>query len=254
VKWRALYAVALVACDPQIENVLTLRSDAGIGEADATIDPNPSLCATAGLAFCDGFEGTELESPPWYFVRKVARLTIDDLHAYRGARAFHVSTEANADVAGVRQGEITETAAAPQPAFFARMFVYLPSPAPARPVRIAGLLQVDAPNEGPSLFLEGGQLVVTTAGSYTTSATALPLDRWTCLEWQVISGTNGEIHLWLDDVEVGDVAFSGDTTRSPPVGRFSLGAAFFGSPDPQPAFDFWFDEIALDPTRIGCER
>ncbi|MEZ0310236.1 MAG: hypothetical protein ACAI38_00585 [Myxococcota bacterium] len=255
-----LFAVA--ACSPRTEPVLTLADD---DELETDVDelaadaetPNPSLCTFAGLALCDGFEQPQVQSPPWYFVNYAASVTLDTERFFRGTRALHVRTDAEPDPErqGVRMGEITQTAVVPQDTFYARVFAYVQTPLPGRTFRMLGLLQADAPNEGPMLWIDDGNLTLSANAAYVRSATSLPLDRWTCLEWRVLSGVTGEMQFWVDGAEVTDLAYSGDTSMAPqPVGRFSIGAALFGDTATRPPLDIWYDELGLDDARIGCSR
>ena len=259
-----LALLAAAACGPRTEPVLTFSGDDGPGaDVDQVTDelpadadtPNPSLCTFAGIALCDGFEQPQVQSPPWYFVNIAASVTLDTERFYRGGRSLHVRTDVEPDpVQPTRQGEITQIDAVPQDTLFGRVFMYAANPPPAWTYRIWGVLQPDAPNLGPSLLVEDGKLAFASPDVITHSAQVLPLDRWVCLEWKVVSGVAGEMQLWLDGNEVSDLHYFGDTTRSPAVGRFSIGVALFGDALTRPAFDIWFDELGLDDERIGCTR
>jgi len=59
--------------------------------------------------------------------------------------------------------------------------------------------------------------------------------------------------VWLDGEELGDAGVSGNIVPGGAgIGRTSFGAGFFGAEAPQPAFDFWVDEIIVDARRVGC--
>ena len=87
------------------------------------------------------------------------------------------------------------------------------------------------------------------------SATAMPLDRWACLEWHFKGDTN-ELHFWLDGVELVDMAVLPTrvpTWFAPDWVRVNVGLQLY-RPDAEPDFDLWIDEVAINPTRIGCSR
>jgi hypothetical protein len=214
------------------------------------LGPLPSFCSFADVALCDGFEPT-LNSPPWEPVQINATVSVDDTRAYRGSHSLHIHTNAGMQ-SQVTQGEITQTLAVPAPTAFVRAFVYIPSPAPSARWREFAYIQGAAPGNGPGLYIGDGK-PIEQASSTVSSSTAIPLDRWVCMEWQVTQNTAGEMRLWLDEQEVSDAHFVGDDTTTPPAGRISVGMAFFGQPA-IPAFDVWFDEVAIDAGRIGCER
>ena len=255
-----LWLLLLVSfgCSIRPEDVLRSR-DLG-GNQPPTFDlrgvdgPQASLCSIANVALCDGFEAAMLQSPPWYEVKLAAQTFVDNTRPFRGTQSFHVRAVALADAQARRQGEITETLVVPQPEFYFRTFVFIASPVPMAAFRIAGLLQQDGPNEGPSLFVNTGKLTLTTLTDTVASATTLGGDRWACIEWHVTSSDAGTMQLWLDDNELVDLRFSGNTQTAPPSGRVSLGYAMFGQSDPLPAQDIWFDEVIIDTKRIGCAR
>ncbi len=256
--------LALAACSARTEPVLTLADDDELaGDVDELTDelpadadtPNPSLCTIAGLALCDGFEQPQVQSPPWFFVNIAAAVTIDTERFYRGTRSLHVRTDAEPDpTRPTRQGEVTQTDAVPLDTLYGRVFMYAASPLPMWSFRIWGLLQVDAPNLGPMLFVDNGKIQVYPPLAELSSQTDLPLDRWFCLEFKVVNAVAGEMQVWLDEVELTDLHYNGDTTMNPGVGRFSIGTALFGDTAQRPPFDVWFDELGLDDQRIGCSR
>jgi hypothetical protein len=235
------------------EDVLRQRDLAGAGLPDGALG---SLCSVAHAALCDGFESPNIQLPPWNPIVLGAEVTIDGNRAFRGLQSLRVHTDAMGDASNgyVRQGEVTETVAVPQPDLYARVFVYVPSPMPIGRFRLLGALQANGPNDGPQLACSDGKLAYDTTAGVAPSTTALPLDRWFCLEWQVSVASSGELHVWLDDVEVSGLHTVGNTPPSPGIARFSMGAFYYGSMPPQPAYDFWFDEVVLDSARIGCAR
>ena len=248
--------VSAVACSPRDEDVLTLNPATGNEPLPADADDaNPSLCTTANVALCDGFETTPVQSPPWYFVNLAASVTLDDEHVYRGNQALHVRSDAQNGPTGVRQGELTETDVSGAAVRYARWFMYVPSPMPQSYLRIAGMLQADSPAEGPQLFLSEGYLSLEGPGVPTglVAETPLPLDRWICLEWKLDQDAT-YMTLSLDGDQIGSLTTDDVVLTDPPPGRFSFGIAYFSVPQVLPVVDIWFDELALDFDEIGCQR
>jgi hypothetical protein len=213
-------------------------------------DASPADALTAlGTVLCDDFEMPALNYDPCWLVEMNALVEDDLTLARTGSRSMHVHVN-DLLAPQVGQGEVTETALVPVPVFFMRAFVYLPA-LPGSWLRLAGLLEAAAPNEGPSLWIFSSGLTVTdTAGGQYSAGTSLPLARWACLEWQVTVGSPGELHVWVDGAEL--ISVVAPTDLAPGLGRLSIGAAFFGIPSAVPAFDIWWDNVVVDSQRIGC--
>ena len=255
-KWLTITLVAATACAMRPQDVLVERPQGDDDNTAADADlANPSLCTLANAVLCDGFETTPVLSPPWFFINKASVTTLDTSRAYRGDQSIHFETNVQSDSEGVRHAELTETAALPLPEFYVRAFMYMPSPAPEHDPRFMGLLQTDAPNDGPQVYMHGGAVELVAPGGTTTAASPLPLDQWVCFEWYVkVDAAAGSMRAWINETELPELAFSGNTDESNGLGRFSFGLAFFGQPVDQPIFDIWYDEIVLDSARVGCER
>jgi hypothetical protein len=254
----------LAACTISPQDVLFSRDlsqpdlKPSVFDLSGTDGPLPSLCSIANVALCDGFEATDLQGPPWWRVERQAEVLVDGTRPYRGAHSLHIHVESAAGTINERQGEATETLVVPQPDFYFRAFLYYPSPVPNASFRAFGLLQENAPNLGPSLYIRGGKLSlftqVSTPSVEIDSTTALPLDRWACLEWHVNVGSSGTMEFWIDEQEVVDLRYAGSTITMPTENRITIGFAMFGQPNPMAPQDLWWDEVILDSHRVGCSR
>ncbi|NVJ16139.1 hypothetical protein HV826_18495 [Myxococcus sp. AM010] len=213
------------------------------------------------------------------------KLLVDDTRAYRGRYALH----ARQLVGGTEgsQGGPKKTLRFELPAHFGpvlwgRVYVYT---SPARPMSHAGLFNARYPRPGQA----GGALdtldwyeVATYRQRYMAiwhppeppgfpewvrvSDTPLVLDEWACLEW-LFDGANGtqpeaaEPRVWLNGTELQwpeTFVFSDPPTQERPVREkvsdftvLEVGVFLYqGLPVPT---DWWMDELAVGPRRIGCE-
>ncbi len=95
-------------------------------------------------------------------------------------------------------------------------------------------------------------------GTYTDT-TAMPTDKWACLEWE-FKGDNNEMHMWLDGQLVSTMSLTGiasECCRStvwafPPFRQVAMGWTLVSNQEAFDHFDLWLDAVALDSQRIGC--
>ncbi|WP_123784130.1 hypothetical protein [Corallococcus macrosporus] len=212
-------------------------------------------------------------------------LRVDDTRAYRGRYALHARALAGGtegSQGGPKKTLRFELPAGFGPVLWGRVYVYT---SPARPMSHAGLFNARYPRPGRT----GGAMdtldwyeVATYRQRYMAiwhppeppgfpewvrlSDTPLVLDAWACLEW-LFDGANGtqpeaaEPRVWLDGTELQwpeTFVFSEPPTQERPVREkvtdFTvLEAGVFlyqGLPVPT---DWWLDDLAVGPRRIGCE-
>lgn len=107
----------------------------------------------------------------------------------------------------------------------------------------------------------GGLIVVGTSGTVVaypenltpdpfttaTSNVAVKHDQWECLEVE-LDQANRELYVWLDDAELVHVTSIGPT--DPFDSLVLVGNSYIS--DPPSAVDKWFDEVAINGSRIGC--
>jgi hypothetical protein len=82
------------------------------------------------------------------------------------------------------------------------------------------------------------------------SSTQLPLGEWVCLELEVDTNAH-HLNVWMNGNELGDMSAAVDVGK---LDLLSVGLGYGGASDAWPAYDAWFDEIAVDANRIGCDR
>ncbi len=179
--------------------------------------------------------------------------TVDPTRVYRGAFALQSSmpaiTGAAAVAAQVLQGQAWPTHT------FARVFAYLPSPLSPDGADVLNYVNgvtelgvvLYVRNDDPVVFLStfGGPNPRT-----AMSATSVPLGEWICFETE-IDGVAQVVNVWMNGNALSDlsepVALGNWTELS--VGLTSAAGSTESGP-----YEAWFDELAIDTSRIGCDR
>ena len=275
--WLTLSAVALACSGSQDE------SDAGTDASldapamdvavesatDAPLDAPgdggvPSKCAGSSYRLCDGFEGASIDKSLWSTtLTKNATVQIDSTHVARGKSALWVHTGLGdaGDTAGTI-GDLRTTHNFPFPNddVWGRAFVYMANQSPdmhTNLIEAVGALPGDA---GLSHYRIGVSTNHVIAGNYIPgdyadhSSTVMPLDQWNCFEWH-FDGQKSEYHFYLDGNELTDMAILSDASppwTAPPFDYVELGLHLYHDLTTIPTLDVWYDEVALDTSRIGC--
>ena len=252
--------------------------DAGAGR-DLSTDRSKffgaSRCATAGLELCEDFETGALDKTTWTVVGNAP--VIDGAEFARGSKALHIT------VNGSGQSYIKETKTFPATnnTYWGRSFVYfnqLPTPndagftyshwtfTAASGTGTVGEIRLSAQlNSGSNLFGVGTDSTATDAGTgdWTTSDNdpagkpkAVPTKQWLCIEWLHDGATNETKFFWdateHPSLHTTATVHGGDTN---PYVLPTFTNVWLGWQEYQPAtetFEMWVDEIAIDPSRIGC--
>lgn len=219
---------------------------------DAPVGGGPSLCATANVLFCEGFENG---LGVWTAVANGGHSNPDKTRPYRGASSLHATIDAikqPGTPVNAKQEHFQQLPAD----VFVRVFVYVPSPFPASSPDLVEVTVDSNPYPGMELLERAPGVVAASAFGGPTddwaSATPVPLDQWACFEIEV-DGPNQTFRAWLDDVPLGDMT----RTFSQPVsaaGIVKVGLAYFAPATNQPATEVWVDEVAVDGARIGCAK
>ena len=234
-----------------------------------------SRCKNAGFALCEDFESGSLDTGTWK--SRGAAPTIETVRAARGTHSAHFHTTDN----GLSYITQTKTFPAPNDTYYARVFVWFEA-LPTAPAWAhwtisgaqAGTAQ-DAPeirvggqwdsNHDLALFGVGSDRGDT--GDWTNldadpagKPKAVPAQAWVCLEW-MFDGSANQTKFWWDGVEHPSLATSstnhGGTSDAFVLPQFDamwIGWWLYQANTDPPAFDVWFDEVAVDYARIGCNR
>jgi hypothetical protein len=221
--------------------------------------PPPSLCSSAGVLFCDGFDGSISSS--WERDTPNGSLTTDATHVFRGTQSLHVHVDATSSSVYAEVRLTNGNAPFPLNPAYVRFFLWFPSNTPRVAIWPLNYQEQDNPYGGSAITIETNRdLTVDTYefvnGPGATSSNALPTDQWVCLEYQVQTTSSGGTS-FLKLLQWGSVIDDGGSFQlpsgDPPLSKLFLG--FEQTLDPgTPAFDYWIDEIAIDSSPIGCSK
>ncbi|MDB4967375.1 MAG: hypothetical protein JWN44_3064 [Myxococcales bacterium] len=218
-------------------------------------------CPVAG-AFCDGFEGG-LDTGLWQGQKMDARahITVDSFHAYRGLNALHIHVDPFTNPPVVYEQIETYENQTSYVDAWSRVYVYVP--AASEGFRATMLKMTEGADPYGAIYLgisDGGRFFVSDSASVPStvkeSATAVPTDRWFCLEWHVTSAANdmssGATQLFVDGMELGDISIGSNLVAYPPFLGLTLSSELDNPPDRLGGVDIWFDEVLVAGTRMGC--
>jgi hypothetical protein len=188
--------------------------DLGVAASDLATEPDLASsaddgatatgCAAATVLLCDDFESGEIDPARWTALSTPSlTTTIDATRSRSGTRALHLHGEPTSDMgatfltAGVREDAVVPSR------LFVRAWVYPSATLP--PIELAALFRASqraAPFDVAELSRhESTSLAVGdthTPPIFATSATGLPANRWSCLEWEVRNDATGrEVRVWL---------------------------------------------------------
>jgi polysaccharide lyase-like protein len=227
---------------------------AGAGGSGGFGISGSSLCATAGVQFCEGFENG-LDAMTWVTTSSGdGTATVDDMHAARGSKALHVKTS------GTGHAYITEKKSFPVVGnnLYGRMFVWFEDD-----ITTTGhfSLAEGAGTGNGALIRFGGQFkefgVGTDGGSsgdWTDhDSVTVPSKQWLCVEFQ-FQGSSNMFHVWSDDVPRTALDTGANKHNNFVMPQFTslwFGWWMYNATEPQ---ELWIDEIAVDSKPIGCTK
>ena len=254
-------------------------ADGPAGDGGFLGDPR---CDAASVALCDDFETAAVGGPPdpalWRVITSYAdpqmnaanSVVVDAVHAARGRQALHVHTTTTDPV-------YIQSRALPvaNNTFWGRVLTWFDVDPGARTkghwaafvgvgkksgaaqdteVRIGGQFDILTINYFGN---DANQISSSKDGDYADGV-KLPLRSWTCFEF-LYKGDTHELRLFIqgkeiDQLHVTDWGQFGHTpvpSWSPNYDRLRIGYQSFNADTP---VDVWYDAVAIDPNRIGCER
>ena len=241
----------------------------------------------ARILFADDFEqaaASEFPAAPWSEAtfNSGAVIVVDAKHSFSGTRALHIFTPRGAKY---RRGYVAIHLKSPAPeamsGMYGRAMVFLeeaPIALPGAPPVHWTLLQGegrsadDRYNSIYRLGVEGKGGTQLMANFETTppvttdckqvSAHALPVQRWTCVEWHMEVASH-EMQFWLDGQKVVHVAgkarvanacrgndLDGKWLAPPKFDSLYLGFERYA--DSANDQNLWLDDVVLSKTRVGC--
>jgi hypothetical protein len=213
-----------------------------------------STCGSAsGVIFCDGFEQPLLVGG-WGVSGNNGMPTIDTSRAYRGASSLHSHLAGAPAMAGpaalLHRSDIFPISGT----IYARIWVYFTSGLPPNFEQFLNF--ADNGSTGYSVATDSGKVTLddyTTGGPYQSSATAMPLDRWACIQFEVqqVPSPTGTIRIRVDGQLLADLPQTAVTT---PAVNLSVGLDFYGNTAAIPVYDAWFDELIVDNKPTTCAQ
>jgi hypothetical protein len=214
------------------------------------------------VLLCDGFETGTIDSFRWDVSAAPSggAISLDNTRAHRGTWSLHAHLDpvASGATATANIGEI-HTFTPPGASFFVRGWFYFPSATSTATATVIDSGQDAPPYKSLSLATDHDALSIydnfANPAVYTASTTPkLPLDTWTCIEWQVDTGTPNQIHVSVDGVAVTQLDLMVATRGTPEIGAIYFGLSMYPPNTTATAVDAWIDDIIFDRNAIGCSK
>ncbi len=225
----------------------------------------PSKCGGSAFRVCDGFESGSVDPAIWGTTLKSnATVTVDAMHVARGSKALHVHTGVSgSDTAGTNGG-IRTTHGFPFPGdqIWGRAFVYMAGQSPDMHTNMIEAVGALTDGGAASHYRIGVSTSHDISGNYIPgdygdhSSTVMPLDAWKCFEWH-FDGQNSEYHVYVDGNELTDMAITSGHApawTAPSFAYIEIGLHLYHDLTSIPTLDVWYDEVALDTSRVGCAK
>lgn len=263
------------------------RGGAGTATGGAGGAPADGGAAGCSGLVCEDFESGSLDAAKWDQVAKGGIVMIEQQRVAHGKYAvqLHAPSGASDDWALLVVKEVP--AALKGTTTFGRAYVYL---APETTASIHIQFAFAGHNgsgsaTGPAPFSKLRYMEVAThSGTWqlgfdlldlsplveevSYSKTALPTNKWACLEWQFDDRPDA-VTAWIDGAQVGtfdntNVAYASpgpvpkpgsplwNGTSTDLIGGFDTFGFGFHDWHPQKAFDVYYDDVVLDSKRVGC--
>ena len=245
------------------------HASSGTSTGASTGAGDPS-CATTGHDFllCDDFEGQAVGDGPDDSVWTVSKsdgatVLIDDAEKKFGAHALHLHMDPDN-----RQATLKETKTFPLPggtnSFYGRAFFMLGAGI-NMPTHHTNFFEGDGPVPGGG---NGNYRYGSSNGKFLAnynpgdpakgSDTEVPKGTWACMEWAFLGDTN-ELHFYLDGNELTDIAIppeglNGNVWTAPMFNSAYFGWITYENDTASDHYDVWYDNVAIDTQRIGCDK
>jgi hypothetical protein len=224
---------------------------------DLAMPPNTDLakppCAT-GVVFCDNFESGTIDPTVWtQAVQKGGTVAIDNTVSHSGQYSVHFTTGAVA-MGGTSSSFIKEKVSqiGNTQNFHVRAWYLIPS---TQSKTIARLISADQTSTAKNVTVDIDNDLISmfnafNGSSYDTSFSPnVPLDTWTCIEWEVDVATPFDLNIKIDTIVALDRT---PATHTPLIDQLEFGLGVYSSTAAQPALEAWVDDIIVDKNPIGC--
>ena len=193
----------------------------------------------ASLQLCDDFESGSVSSSTW----KVSMsggftATVGTDQAHSGTHSLHIVAPNTSNSAF-----ITESKTFPATDFWGRAWLRFNGPNGGHQMYIYVALPGDQLRLLNRLGSDAIQVNFQKSDQLYASKTTVPQTTWFCFEWHV---TASATTIYKDGTQLTDIkapGITGGTSLSLGFQRFATASA---------AADLWIDDVAVNPTQIGC--
>jgi hypothetical protein len=232
---------------------------------------NASKCATSGFAICESFEGASPGSFPSGWGARgdewgMGTIGVTDTDAVRGSHSLHAKGGSTGQHFMEYKGALGGLASS----HYGRVFmkVAIPAPVPATGVLHADFVEGLGPHPGGGTNNVRWGTVEDTTAKFAWIYNVQPSQgepefaegtpyqyawdgKWQCIEWRYDEPSQTGT-LWIDGAEIPITPGASHVAEIPVF--TSLGVGLANYQDAGGGFDVWFDELAYDPSRIGCDN
>jgi hypothetical protein len=248
------------------------------GSSSASSGGGGSVESCADRLICDDFEAYTVGMPPdapWESIESggnPGEVAVDDARAVSGTRSVRVATDGTN---GFTQALIAISGAPTFPlrdnVMYGRMMFYMEQAANdgVHWTHIEGRGPLRGEGDVTAMYRYGGQHEGRLMANFETSglstdcwqhsATALPTNVWSCMEWR-FDGPGNRMQYWIDGVELTDLDVMGmgegcigddldGQWPAPTFDEIRLGWESYQNDAPREA---WIDDVIIDDDPIGC--
>lgn len=204
---------------------------------------------------CDNFErGTPADVWSVFSPDPTVVGTVDATKAHASTRALHIA--ATAQVGAEYQLQWKPVPPTAGLTAFVRAFVFLPA-ATTNTISLFAAIESSSPFAGVRVFVKpDGSLTLHNgvSGPDADSSMAMPVGRWTCIEWEIVedNAPDGGMTLWIDDTQVAQT--SGDTMPASKLGQIGIGVVYQATLMTNDSLELWIDDVIVDDQRITCRQ
>lgn len=230
--------------------------------------PQPGLGCEGrdDLLLCDDFEDGAIDGSVWEIIENNGgEVSVDETFAFHGSGALRVQLpSADGARGGIRTRDDT-VFPVPDNHLYGRAWFYL---GPAVPQThcdaIAARGDLDGARAHYRLDSNGGSFnsryvhnpTVEQHGGLRKHGYDVPLEEWTCIEWEYDGSDNG-MRYWMNGEEVTEMTVTADSEEQPWVApifeEFEIGWRTYQGAPQADEYEIYWDALALASFRIGCE-
>lgn len=225
--------------------------------------PEAGSRCRAGMLLCDGFEGGAIDPARWRVVEgDGGEARVDSARAASGRSALRVRLTANVNARAFVRTAVGQVFPNPRNEVFGRLWTYVePGHPDSHNYLMAAEGQLDGARVQYRLDSNRGRLNARYTNPKTISEhgglmdfgpnqVTMPTRKWFCIEWH-IDGARDRMSVWLDGNLI--TTTSDARWKAAAFEFLEIGFRTYQKPDEAPSYDVWYDDVALDDERIGCQ-